>query len=496
MPLAYAQSLGDGATRVFSVPFPYISKTHVQVRVEGAIVPFSWLSETSIQLATAPAVNAVVDRRRVTPRDTLLVDFVDGSTLVESDLDLSALQVFYLAQEAFDLGEASLGVTEDGSFSALNRRISNVLNPVNPQDVATKNFVETGVTSQVAIATQKANEAANSAGQSEASATSSAQQAAAALASKNAAAGSATAAAQSEANALANKNQTQLDRAATAADRVQTGLDRDAAKSSADAAAKSARDAALFDPSSYLLKTADAVISKAAPALSLLDTGLSATWRIQHGGDGSLRLDHFNSVGTQTNTHTFKPTGEFWTSQIGDLKTALDGKLPTSGGKLSDTLSIERKVDDFWSGAIFRNSGAGDIAMQFVSNGRAVTDATRSEIGQRKNGTTFVWTAGKEWGFNGGGNLTLPSGGILYPNGDVYHAGYGVPLTGLTDRARKVRLGAETFQSVNTNGWNIVPGGGAITALYRGGNGQIEGMNYRMLQQTGLDGNWYNVGTA
>lgn len=255
MPLAYAQSLGDGVTRVFSVPFPYISKTHVQVRVEGAIVPFSWLSETSIQLATAPAVNAVVDRRRVTPRDTLLVDFVDGSTLVESDLDLSALQVFYLAQEAFDLGEASLGVTEDGSFSALNRRISNVLNPINPQDVATKNFVETGVTSQVAIATQKANEAANSAGQSEASATNSAQQAAAALASKNAAAGSATAAAQSEANAVANKNQTQLDRAATAADRVQTGLDREASAASAAAAKKSAQDAALFDPSSYYTKT-------------------------------------------------------------------------------------------------------------------------------------------------------------------------------------------------------------------------------------------------
>ncbi|OCJ65273.1 hypothetical protein A6U96_23335 [Agrobacterium tumefaciens] len=254
MPLAYAQSLGDGATRVFSVPFPYISKTHVQVRVEGAIVPFSWLSETSIQLATAPAVNAVVDRRRVTPRDTLLVDFVDGSTLVESDLDLSALQVFYLAQEAFDLGEASLGVTEDGSFSALNRRISNVLNPINPQDVATKNFVETGVTSQVAIATQKANEAANSAGQSEASATSSAQQAAAALASKNAAAGSATAAAQSETNALANKNQTQLDRTATAADRVQTGLDREAAAASAAAAKKSAEDAALFDPATYYTK--------------------------------------------------------------------------------------------------------------------------------------------------------------------------------------------------------------------------------------------------
>ena len=254
MPLAYAQSLGDGSTRVFSVPFPYISKTHVQVRVEGAIVPYTWLSETSIQLVLAPAVNAVVDRRRVTPRDTLLVDFVDGSTLVESDLDLSALQVFYLAQEAFDLGEASLGVTEDGSFSALNRRISNVLNPINAQDVATKNFVETGVTSQVAIATQKANEAANSAGQSEASAVNSSGQAAAALASKNAAASSASDAAQSASYSFYNKNQTQLDSAATAADRVQTGLDRSAAAASAAAAKKSAEDAAMFDPATYYTK--------------------------------------------------------------------------------------------------------------------------------------------------------------------------------------------------------------------------------------------------
>jgi hypothetical protein len=360
MPLAYAQSLGDGVTRVFSVPFPYISKTHVQVRVEGAIVPFSWLSETSIQLATAPAVNAVVDRRRVTPRDTLLVDFVDGSTLVESDLDLSALQVFYLAQEAFDLGEASLGVTEDGSFSALNRRISNVLNPVNPQDVATKNFVETGVTSQVAIATQKANEAANSAAQSEASAAFSDSRAAAALASKNAAAGSATAAAQSETNALANKNQTQLDRSATAADRVQTGLDREAAAASAAAAKKSAQDAALFDPSSYYTKTetdnkyltsataqtdfytktqinttlggyytkaggeltGDVLITKAYPQV-LHHYPNVRVWATQTREDGNFYLWDESAGGARFSVRT---DGSLWCSQLGDLNSRIENR--------------------------------------------------------------------------------------------------------------------------------------------------------------------------
>lgn len=152
MALSYTQFIGDGVTRNFNITFPYISRTHVVARVNGEVVPYTWLSDNTVQLQTAPVATAVIDVRRQTPRTELLVDFVDGSTLVETDLDLSALQVFYLAQEAFDLGEASLGVTDDGSFSALQRRISNVMDPILPQDVATKNFVETGVSSQVAIA--------------------------------------------------------------------------------------------------------------------------------------------------------------------------------------------------------------------------------------------------------------------------------------------------------------------------------------------------------
>lgn len=152
MALSYTQYIGDGTTRNFNITFPYIARNHVVVRIDGYVTPYTWLSANTVQLQTPPLAGAVIDIRRNTPRTELLVDFVDGSTLVETDLDLSALQVFYLAQEAFDLGEASLGVTEDGSFSALQRRISNVMDPVNAQDVATKNFVETGVTSQVAIA--------------------------------------------------------------------------------------------------------------------------------------------------------------------------------------------------------------------------------------------------------------------------------------------------------------------------------------------------------
>lgn len=451
MPLAYAQSLGDGVTRVFSVPFPYISKTHVQVRVEGAIVPFSWLSETSIQLATAPAINAVVDRRRVTPRDTLLVDFVDGSTLVESDLDLSALQVFYLAQEAFDLGEASLGVTEDGSFSALNRRISNVLNPINAQDVATKNFVETGVTSQVAIAIQKANEAANSAGQSEASATNSAQQAAAALASKNAAAGSATAAAQSEATALAHKNQTQLDRAATAADRVQTGLDREASAASAAAAKKSAEDAALFDPSSYYTK-----------------------------------------VQINTKLSDYVTTANF--------TTGMSGKVAKSGDTMSGNLTISAPTQELFT---IKNTGTATSGTdaRIIMRAQNRTDSTYAELGQRSAGYGYFWVAGKEWQFQTDGVLNLPSSGRLAPNGDVWTVWGGLNewMMNIISRSKNVRLSSvgwwERPAGQNADDRNM--GDGLVmTGLGGGYDGRVHRGYSRQIQQTDLWGNWYGVGSV
>ncbi|WP_167363960.1 phage tail fiber domain-containing protein [Rhizobium mongolense] len=255
MALAYAQSLGDGTTRVFTVPFPYLSKTHVQVKVNGVAVSYTWLSETSIQTATAPAAGAIVDRRRVTPRDTVMVDFVDGSTLVESDLDLATLQVFYLAQEAFDLGEASLGVTEDGSFSALQRRIANLLDPTQPQDAVNKRWAETAMTSQLVQATQKASDAASSASASANSATASAGSASTATTQANTATTKASEAAASATAANTSKNTATTKASEAAASAADALASKNAAAASADAAAQSAQDAALFDPSSYYTKT-------------------------------------------------------------------------------------------------------------------------------------------------------------------------------------------------------------------------------------------------
>jgi len=114
--VTYTQSVSGN--RNFSVPFPYLSKDHVKVTVNGEAVTFSWLSASSIQLTTAPAIGAKVEVRRVTERNSLLVDFADGSTLTESQLDLASKQNFYLSQEADDLAVESNTIANDAKTTA------------------------------------------------------------------------------------------------------------------------------------------------------------------------------------------------------------------------------------------------------------------------------------------------------------------------------------------------------------------------------------------
>jgi hypothetical protein len=142
MALSFTQSTGDGVNRNFSVGFQYLAKSHVTVRVDGTPAAFTWLNPSMVTTAVAPPAGAVVQVQRVTPRDTILVDFVDGSTLTETDLDTATLQTFFLSQEAFDMAGGTLSIESDGSYSATNRRIANVGAPQLPGDAVNKAHFE------------------------------------------------------------------------------------------------------------------------------------------------------------------------------------------------------------------------------------------------------------------------------------------------------------------------------------------------------------------
>lgn len=165
MALTYSQYVGDGSTRLFAVTFPYISKSHVKVRVDGNEVPFTWSTPALVQLDMVPSAGAVIDIRRETPNTEPLVDFHDGSTLVESDLDLSTIQSLYIAQELVDSLSAKLGADADGTIDAGSRRIKNVRTPRDADDAATKAYVD-GATGNAPAYASQAQEAASSAQQS------------------------------------------------------------------------------------------------------------------------------------------------------------------------------------------------------------------------------------------------------------------------------------------------------------------------------------------
>lgn len=143
MALSYVTYTANGSTQQFDITFSYIEQSHIKVYVDNVEdTSFTFVNSSRIQTSSMPSNGAVVKIDRDTPTNARLVDFSDGSVLTESDLDKSANQNFFVAQETVDEVEDKLGKANDGIYDAGSTRIKNVANPTADQDAATKHYLE------------------------------------------------------------------------------------------------------------------------------------------------------------------------------------------------------------------------------------------------------------------------------------------------------------------------------------------------------------------
>lgn len=171
MALSRVIRTGDGTTVQFVIDFAlgYISEDDVTCRVgdeaDGSGDPvyrtITFLSDTLVEISgAAPGDGVQVVFDRTVEKESKLVNFSDGDILDEDNLDTAFDQILMAVHEVLD-----------GRFTALNDdldmggfRLVNAGDPVDPQDAATKAYVDANNSStQAAAAAASAAAAATSA---------------------------------------------------------------------------------------------------------------------------------------------------------------------------------------------------------------------------------------------------------------------------------------------------------------------------------------------
>ena len=146
--MAYAIDFytGNGSTTTYSLTFPYISQSDVEVKVNNVTktlgTDYTFATSSTITFTTAPANGLIIKFTRTSNRSARLVDYQDGSTITEAILDQDSNQMFYMAQEAIDITENTIALADDDKFDANNKVIKNLANPVNSNDAVNKTYLE------------------------------------------------------------------------------------------------------------------------------------------------------------------------------------------------------------------------------------------------------------------------------------------------------------------------------------------------------------------
>ena len=272
MPLSYATYTGNGSTTTFSVPFPYLLKSHVKVFIGFNILNgtytselvdgtgFTWTSASQIQCTTAPTASQVLTITRQTPSSTRLVDWNDGSNLIAADLDTADLQNLYVVQEQQDRNDA--GITQSTAASAAATAATTAANTATSTANTALSTANTALTNaNTAVST--ANTASTNASAAVSTANTASTNATAAVSTANTASSTANTASTNASNAVTTAN-TAASNASTALSTANTAL------STANAATSTANTAS--SNASAAVTTANTASTNASNAVTTANT--------------------------------------------------------------------------------------------------------------------------------------------------------------------------------------------------------------------------------
>jgi len=142
---SFVRYTGNNSTTSYAIPFSYRATGDLTVTLAGVATTAYTLNAagTTLTFNSAPAQDVAIEIRRKTSQTTRLTDYADGSVLTENDLDTDSTQAFYMGQEAIDdANDVIKPSATNFQWDANSKRIINVANPTDNQDVATKYYLE------------------------------------------------------------------------------------------------------------------------------------------------------------------------------------------------------------------------------------------------------------------------------------------------------------------------------------------------------------------
>ena len=145
----------DGTQLLYTFPFSYLRKKFIKVDVlhaDNSITTLTYgvdyvVNDLSLTLTNPAKVGEHLIIYRQTTTDKIIT-WNDGSILLASDMNTEDVQMLHLQEEQQDyiqshsINTKTDSATKEVLWDALNHRVINVSDPIDPQDAVTKHYME------------------------------------------------------------------------------------------------------------------------------------------------------------------------------------------------------------------------------------------------------------------------------------------------------------------------------------------------------------------